>query len=113
MDNNIDAAESITNRVGHDRAAFGSGNIRRDEQIGVGKFGGRCSSGGENVHTSLAQPRDHRFADPLGTTRDERPATIQFEIFSHERISSDAILLPSSVKTNSSSIGLPGKFPVS
>ena len=31
----------------------------------------------------------------------------------HERISSSAILLSSSVKTNSSSIGLPGKFPVS
>ena len=31
----------------------------------------------------------------------------------HERISSAAILSPSSVKTNSSSIGLPGKLPVS
>jgi len=44
---------------------------------------------------------------------DERAAAIQFEIVTHERMSSAAILLPSRVKTNSSSMGLPGKFPVS
>jgi hypothetical protein len=84
MDNNIDAAEAITNRVGHDRAAFGRGNVRRDEQIGVGKFGGSFSSGGQNPHTSVAQSRDHRFADPLGAARDERPSAIQFQIVAHD-----------------------------
>src|SRR5882724_6521734 len=92
MDDDVDAAEAITNRVGHDRAAFGGGNISRDEQIGVGEFGGYCSSGGEDLRTSLAQPRDHRFADALGAARDERPAAVQFETVAHERISSDAIL---------------------
>src|SRR6266853_5270846 len=110
MDNDVDAAETITDRVGHDRAAFGGGNIRRDEQIGVAQFGRCRSSGGKHLHTSLAQPRDHRFADPLSAARDECPAAIQFQIVAHERISSDTILSPSSSKTNSSSIGLPAKF---
>src|SRR5882724_2803411 len=92
MDNDVDAAEAITNRVGHDRAAFGSGNIRRDEQIGVGEVGGCCSSGGEDPDPGLAQSRDHRLADPLGAARDERPAAIQFETVAHERISSDFVL---------------------
>ena len=43
----------------------------------------------------------------------ERAAAIQFEIVTHERIFSAAILLRWRVKTNSSSMGLPGKFPVS
>src|SRR5260221_3015614 len=102
MDNDVDAAEAITNRVGHDRTALGSGNIRRDEQIGVGKFGRCCSSGGEYLHTSLAQPRDYRFADALGAARDERPKAMQFKIVAHDRISSDTILLPSSPKMNRS-----------
>ena len=46
------------------------------------------------------QPCDHRFADTLGAARDERAAAIQFETVAHERISSDAILLPSSPKMN-------------
>lgn len=40
MDDDVDVTEAITNRVGHDRAAFGSGHIRRDEQMGVGELGG-------------------------------------------------------------------------
>src|SRR4029077_18147891 len=98
---------------GHDRTAFGSGNIRRDEQIGVGKFGRVDSSGCEYLHTPLAQPCEHRFAAALGAARDERPKAMQFEIVTYERISSDTILLPSSPKMNRSSMGLPGKFPVS
>jgi hypothetical protein len=91
MDNDIDATEAITNRVGHDRAAFGGRKIRRDEQIGVSKFRGCFSSGGKHLHTSLPQPRDDRFANPLRATRDKRPAVIQFEIVAHEQISTDAI----------------------
>src|SRR5438270_14084277 len=113
MDNNVNAAEAIVNRVGHDGAAFGRGNIRCDKQIGFAQFSRCRSSGGEDLRTSLAQSRDHRFADPLCSTRDERAAAIQFEIVAHERISSDAILSPSSVKTNSSPMGPPGEFPLS
>ena len=63
--------------------------------------------------TSFRKPRDYCFPDPLSAARDQCPAAIQFEIVAHERISSAAILSRSSVKTNSSSIGLPGKLPVS
>src|SRR5438067_54878 len=83
MDDDVDAAEAITNRVDHDRAAFGGGDVRRDEQI-VGEPGGCSSSGGEDPRTGLAQPRDHRLADPLGTARDERPAAIQLEPVAHD-----------------------------
>jgi len=38
-------------------------------------------------------------------------AAIRCELVTHERISRDTILLPLSVKTNSSSIRPPGKFP--
>ncbi len=97
MHDDVDAAEALTNRVRHDRATFGGCNIRRDEQIRVGEFGRCCSGGGENPHARLAQPRDHGFADPLCAARDERPAAIQFETVGHERISSDAILLPANL----------------
>jgi hypothetical protein len=42
MENGVDAAEVITNRGGHDRAAFASGDTRRDEQVGGG-WGRRVS----------------------------------------------------------------------
>src|SRR6267142_2777643 len=73
MDDDVDAAEAMKDRLGHDRAAFGSGDIRRNE----------------------------------------RPAAIQLETVAHGRISSEAILSPSSTKMNRKSMGLPGKFPVS
>src|SRR6266850_8192972 len=98
MDDDVDAAEASKNRLGHDRAAFGSGDIRRDEQMGVGKSGGGRSSGGEDPRTGLAQSRDHGFPDPLGAAGNERPAAIQLETVAHERISRDAILSPSSTK---------------
>ena len=113
MDEDVETADAITNCVGHDGAAFGCGKIRGDEQIGVGELGRCLSSGGEDLRASFSQPRDYCFPDPLGAARDQRPAAIQFEIVAHERISSAAILSRSSVKTNSSSIGLPGKLPVS
>src|SRR5258706_7179422 len=100
MDEDVDAAETVTNRIGYDRAAFGSCNSRRNEQLGVGKLGRFGSSGREHFHALLAQPYDHRLANSLGAARDERPASLQFEILAHERISSDAILSPSSPKMN-------------
>ena len=60
---------------------------------------------------STGQLDAHRFADPLGAARHERPAAIEFEMVAHPRISSEAILLPSSPKTNRRLTGLPGKFP--
>src|SRR3954471_15745008 len=113
MDNDIDPAETIAHRIGHERAPFGGGHICRDKQIGSMRCVRRISSSRENPRTHFPKPRDHRFSNPLRAARDERAAAIQFEIVAHERISSDAILSPSSVKTKSSSIGLPGKFPVS
>jgi hypothetical protein len=68
--------------------------------FGANQSRASCSSGGEDPHTGLAQPSDHGFPDPLGATGDERPTAAQFEILAHEPISSDAILLPSSRKTN-------------
>jgi len=59
MHNNVHAAEPFTNRIGHDCAAFSRGYIGRDEEIGVQQFSGSSTSGGENPHTLVAQPRDH------------------------------------------------------
>src|SRR6266850_621172 len=101
MDNDVDAAKTITNCVGYDRAAFRRGNIRRHEQIGLSKFGRRFSSSREDLHSHFTQTRHHRFANSLSATGDEGAAAIQFEIVAHDRISSDVILSPSSVKTNS------------
>jgi hypothetical protein len=110
MDDDVDAPEAIAYCIGHNRASFGGGDISCHEQI-VGKVAGPRAGGGEDRRTGLAQPRGHRFADPLGAARDEGPAAIQFEIVTHPRISSEAILFRSSPKTNSRLTGLPGKFP--
>ena len=113
MDNDVDSAETMAHRIGHERAPCGGGHIRRDKQIG-GVRRVRCiSSSRENSHTRFPKPCNHCFADPLRTARDQCAAAIQFEIITHESISSEIILSPSIVKTNSSSMGLPGKFPVS
>ncbi len=103
MHQDVDAAEAITDRVRDDRAAFGGGHIRRDEQLGVEGIGG---------HAGLAQSRHHRGADPLGAAGDERPASLQLEVLAHERISSEVILSSSISKLNWRSMGLPGKLPV-
>ena len=83
MHDDVDAVEAIADRVDHGRAAFGGGNIRGNEQIGIGEFGWRRASGGEDLRPELAQARDHRCADPLGAARDERPAAIQFKIVAY------------------------------
>jgi hypothetical protein len=59
---------------------------------------GEAASGGKDLHTCLAQPRDHRLADALSAARDERPAAFQFETVAHERISSDAIHHPNVIE---------------
>src|SRR5437879_12650467 len=111
MDDDVDAAEAMKDRLGHDGAAFGSGDIRRNEQIGVGESGGRRTSGGEDLRTDLAQSRDRRCADPLGAARNERPAAIQLETVAHGRISSEALFSPPSTKVNRQSAGPPRKLP--
>src|SRR5438094_1227953 len=107
MDDDVDAAEAMKDRLGHDRAAFGSGDIRRNEQIGVGESGGRRTSGGEDLRTGLAQSRDHRCADPLGAARNEGPAATQLETVAHGRISSEALLSPSRTNMNPKPDGPP------
>jgi hypothetical protein len=70
MNNEVHASEPFTNRVGHNCAAFGCSNVRRDEKVGFRSFGGSSSSGGENPHTLRAQPRDHSQPDTLRAARD-------------------------------------------
>src|SRR5207245_99177 len=59
------------------------------------------------------QRADHPLPHALGATGHKRSLSFQVEIAAHDWISSAAILPPSSVKTKSSAIGLPGKSPVS
>jgi len=99
MNNEVHAAESFTNRIGYNCAAFGCSNVRRDEEVGLRSFGGTSSSRGENPHTLRAQPRDHSHPDTLRAARDERPLALQLQP-AHGRISSEEILSPSSPITN-------------
>src|SRR5438874_2324448 len=54
VDNDVDPAKAVTNRLGHDRAAFGSGDIGGDEQLGIGQLGGCGAGGGEDRGAGLA-----------------------------------------------------------
>src|SRR5260221_14507642 len=100
MDNDVDAAETVANCVGDNRAASSTSQIRCDEVIRVGWVSGHCSSSRENPYTLLTKPPDYCQPDPLGPARNQRAAPLQVEADAHGRISNETILSSSSPKMN-------------
>jgi hypothetical protein len=83
VDDDVVAAEAIAHGIGHGRAAFGGGDVRRDEMIGIGRIIGRGASGRQHGRTRLTPPSRHRLANALGASGDERPKTRELEVLAH------------------------------
>src|SRR5437879_6223176 len=78
MDDDVDAAEALTNGVGHCPATFGSGYVGCYEETCIRKFIGPPASRGEDTRTRFAKARCYCLADPLGAARDENTFAIEF-----------------------------------
>jgi hypothetical protein len=77
MDNYVNAAETLQNRIGNCRATFGGCDIRRYEQILIRKAA-PLTGCGEDSGTAVAQPRRHCMADPFRAAGHENPPAIKF-----------------------------------
>ena len=112
MHDDVDAAETVADRVRDGGASFRRRDIGDNEVPGVGKTSGRDRAVVKASRRPRAAPR-RRPDHALGAARHERALALKSEIAAHDLISSAAILPPSSVNTKSSVTGLPGKLPVS
>jgi len=65
MDNDVNAAETLQNRIGNRRAAFSSRDVRPYEQIRIGNIAGPLTGSGEYRCRALAKPRGHRLPNPF------------------------------------------------
>jgi len=79
MDDDVNAAESRENGIGHGRAAFSGGDIRRHKQLLRRKIVGTRTRGGHDHRACFAEPRCNRSTDALGAARDKSAAPIQFK----------------------------------
>ncbi len=85
MNEDVDAAEPVADRVGHGRAARKRRDIRRDEKLGIGQIRGPGARRSEHRRAGLAQPADDGRADALGAARDQDALAEKFT--GHRRIS--------------------------
>jgi len=77
------AAETLTNRLRHESAAFGGGDIGRNKLVSLGEIAWPRPCGGEHGCACFPQRCHDRFADPLGTAGDECTFALQFQIIAH------------------------------
>ena len=77
MHEDVDAAETLTNRLRNDGAAFGGGDIGRDELLSLGEMSWPRPCGGEHGRACFPQRCHDCFADPLGAAGHERTFALQ------------------------------------
>jgi hypothetical protein len=83
MHEDVEAAETMTHRIGDPGAAFGGGDIGRDELLSSGEMAWPRLCGGQHGCACFPKRCHDRFADPFGTTGDERTFACEFQIIAH------------------------------
>jgi hypothetical protein len=78
VDDDVDAAEATTNRVGHGCEPYGGGPICRGQEVGSQPFGLCCVSGREGLQTRPTQPRHHGLVIPWPTEL-RYPPVVKFQ----------------------------------
>src|SRR5262245_5131912 len=113
MDQDVYATQAVADRISDCGASFGRGDVGGNKVLGTRKASWTRPGRGQNDRAGITERGDHGLPHPLGAAGHERSLFFELEISAHDGISSAAILPPSSVKTKSSVIGLPGNSPVS
>jgi hypothetical protein len=72
MHEDVEAAETRTDRIGDHGAAFGGGDIGRDKLVSMSEMAWSRPCCGKHGCACVPKRCNDRFADPLGTTGDER-----------------------------------------
>jgi len=83
MHEDVDAAKTITDRIGDHGAACGGGDVGRDELVSMGEMAWPRPCGGQHGCACAPQRCHDRFADPLGPAGDERTFAFEFQIIAH------------------------------
>jgi hypothetical protein len=111
VNDNINATETIADRIDHRRTPVWCRDIGGDE-IWMRHTRGCCPRCHEDFGTRFTQSRHDSMADTLRAASHQCAEVLQLAIrHRHHRISSDEILSPSRRNTWSSVTGLPGKSP--